>query len=72
LLPKYNFNLDSNDHKVFRAIVNLANDLNKNIIVEGVEDDIQVEYLKAFNVQSLQGYFFSEPVDSEGFTHLLT
>lgn len=39
----------------------LAHKLNRKIVAEGVEDELMVEYLKARNVEYLQGYFYSKP-----------
>ena len=42
-----------------------------NIIIEGVETKEQYEYLKQFGDISLQGYYFSRPVDSHTMEEML-
>ena len=41
------------------------------IISEGLESKDQVEYLKIRNVDGIQGYFYSRPIQFEVFVELL-
>ena len=47
-----------------RAIVDLAAALDMETTAEGVEDQAQVDWLRAQGCGSLQGYLFSRPVDA--------
>lgn len=49
------------------SIIDMAHKLNLKIIAEGVENEIQVNYLKAKDVACAQGYFFSKPLGLEDF-----
>ena len=48
-----------------RNIVQLAHDLGKTIIAEGVEERWQVELLEVFGCDAIQGYYFSRPLLAE-------
>ena len=47
------------------AIIHLAKQLQLNIIAEGVETSLQVDYLKSHQVQLMQGWYFSHPLTAE-------
>jgi len=48
--------------RIVQAIVELARILGLETVAEGVEEQAEVDILKAMRVQRLQGYFFSRPV----------
>ena len=52
-----------NNYILFLNIVKLARDLNKEIVVEGVESIEHVKILDQLNVSLMQGYYFSEPLN---------
>ena len=62
---------NSNDAKVVKAAITLAHCLNLKVVAEGVENIAQLEYLKTFECDQAQGYYFSRPLSSEQFTNLL-
>lgn len=43
-------------------IIHLVHDLNKEIVIEGIEHHWQYERVKAFNADTIQGYYFSKPL----------
>lgn len=45
-----------------RNIIHLMHDLDKNMIIEGVEEEKQYLRLKEFGADTIQGYFFSKPI----------
>jgi EAL domain-containing protein (putative c-di-GMP-specific phosphodiesterase class I) len=45
--------------------------LNQQVVAEGVEDQGQLDFLKAHHCEVGQGYFFSRPLAAEQFTTLL-
>lgn len=45
-----------------RGIVNLGNDLNYDVIAEGVETKEQVELLSKLGLNQVQGFYYSKPV----------
>ena len=50
------------DKSIVRSIVNLANNLNLNVIAEGVEISEHLEFLQQLNCQQYQGYYFSKAI----------
>ncbi|MFB9134222.1 EAL domain-containing protein [Vibrio olivae] len=64
--------LDTVNTPVLNTIVDLGHRLGVKIIAEGVEQNLQAEYLKQVNVPLLQGYLFSHPIDISTLKHLLS
>lgn len=46
-------------------LINMAHHLDKEVIVEGVEEKSQLEQLKKFGADYIQGYYFSKPIEAE-------
>lgn len=53
---------DPGDQALCKAIIVLARDLNKGIIVEGTEDQRQIDWLYKQGCTVFQGYYFSKPL----------
>lgn len=62
---------DSNNNAIVKAIIMLGKNLDLKTIAEGVETDEQVQFLKKYGVDIFQGFYFSKPLDVEGFTSFL-
>ena len=60
------------DKIVSSAIINMARDLNIEVIAEGVETSYQAEFLKSAGCQMAQGYLFDRPLPHDEFEDLLT
>ncbi len=60
-----------NAKTVITGIINLVTSLGSRIIAEGVEYVDQVEFLRTVNCDSVQGYYFSKPINSNEFKKLL-
>ena len=45
-----------------RNIINLMHDLDKEMIIEGVEEQWQFQRLREFGADTIQGYYFSKPI----------
>lgn len=60
-------NIESDIHSLslLEGIFQLSHSINLNVIVEGVETAGQYKLLKEKNVDTIQGYFFSKPLNSE-------
>ncbi|MBY6058850.1 EAL domain-containing protein [Leisingera daeponensis] len=56
---------------ICNAIISLSRALGIGLVVEGVSDSRQVANLNIDSADELQGYFFSEPLNSEKFERLL-
>ncbi|MDF2486290.1 MAG: uncharacterized protein K0R46_2458 [Herbinix sp.] len=50
---------------IVSTIINLCKDLKLNVIAEGIESSLELEYLKVNECDIGQGYYFSRPVDME-------
>lgn len=58
--------------EIVRAIVTLGQTLNMSIIAEGIETAAQLQQLQSLGCEYGQGYFFSQPMNAEAATILLT
>ena len=63
---------DSNDQRMFKSIISMANDLGLECIVEGVETQDDISLLKESNCWLAQGYFFSKTIPKTEFDKLLS
>ena len=49
------------NRKLVHAMINLAHNLNLEVVAEGVETSLQASQLRALGCTSLQGFFFARP-----------
>ncbi|QQD22737.1 EAL domain-containing protein [Oceanospirillaceae bacterium ASx5O] len=65
--------IDKTDQSVpiIESIIQLGNNLNLNVIAEGVETEQQRDYLLAHQCHEFQGYWFSKPLNDEAFCRYL-
>lgn len=56
---------------ILKNIINLGKVLRMEVVVEGVETKEQYEFLKENRCDTIQGYYFSKPLESERFEELL-
>lgn len=59
------------DLKMVDSIITIAHNMGLSVVGEGVEDDAQLNILKALKCEEIQGYIFSKPVPEVEFTKLL-
>ncbi|MEW6622125.1 MAG: EAL domain-containing protein [Bacillota bacterium] len=52
----------SRDEKIIRTVIPMARELGLTVIVEGVETEEQVNFLKNINCEYGQGYFWAKPM----------
>jgi diguanylate cyclase (GGDEF)-like protein len=57
--------------QIAKTIVDLGHDLGMTIIAEGIENHHQINCLKQMGCEYGQGYYFSQPLDSEQATKML-
>lgn len=57
--------------KIVKAAIIMAHTLGLNISAEGVENEAQIEFLKIFECDEAQGYFFSKPMPAVEFSALI-
>ncbi len=63
--------VDANDAAIVTAIIKMSHSLHFKVIAEGVETFEQLQYLKEFECDEIQGYFISKPISAEAFAELL-
>ena len=59
------------DESLTTALVGLARRLDQKVVAEGVETEVQADFLTELGCDELQGYLFSPPVDPEQFETFL-
>lgn len=57
--------------KIVKSITNLAKDLGFLVVAEGVETQQQLDFLKSYGCDYIQGYFFSEPLVFKDFVEFI-
>lgn len=62
---------DVDDEAITHAIINLAHSLNLRVIAEGVESKAQLERLRSFGCNEVQGYYYSSAVSAQVFQEFL-
>lgn len=68
LIPLDNGNdSEEQDIVMFSSIVSLINKLGKRSVAEGVETEVQLDYLRKLGCDIVQGYVFDKPLTSEDF-----
>ena len=63
---------DPADQAIVNSTIVLARNLGMTVLAEGVETEEQLEKLRAYGCQEIQGYYFSKPLPAAEFTRLLT
>lgn len=54
--------VNTKDLKILTYIVKLAEEINMDIVAEGVEQEVQIEVLNRLGVDVIQGFFFDRPL----------
>lgn len=57
--------------QVIKSIIELAHNLNLQVVAEGVETQMQKDMLKKMDCNSIQGYYFARPMSAADVTKLL-
>lgn len=63
---------NNDDAAIAGAVVAMAHSLKLRVIAEGVETLEQIEFLRSFECDEIQGYFISRPVPTKEFEQLLS
>lgn len=53
--------------EIVSAIIDMAHHLRKTVCAEGIENEVQLEFLKERSCEFAQGYFLSRPISAEDF-----
>jgi len=59
--------VDPDDAEIIHTIINMGHTLNRKIIAEGVETEEQLDILKAYRCDEIQGFYFSRPLSPGDF-----
>ena len=66
-------NIDQDKQKkiLSNSIINLANNLELDIVTEGVENKNELDFFTSKKCSKFQGYFFSKPLPKKDFENLI-
>ena len=56
---------------LIETIINMFHKMHAKVVAEGVETEMQVNYLRKVGCDYIQGYFFYKPMDQDAFLNLL-
>jgi diguanylate cyclase (GGDEF)-like protein len=62
---------ETSEAPIVRAMVSLAHDLGMHVVAEGIETQVQLDYIKELDCELYQGYLCSKPLVAKAFTDLL-
>jgi diguanylate cyclase (GGDEF)-like protein len=62
----------TSDIAIAKSIIALARSLGLKVVVEGVENQAQLEFFRAHMCDEIQGYYYSQPMPGADFAKLLT
>ena len=60
------------DVAIAKAIFTLAHSLNMRVLAEGIENSVQLEFMRLHDCDEIQGFLFSKPVTSQELSDMLT
>ena len=55
------------DNMIANAIISLAKTMDMDVVAEGIEEEAQVTFLEGIGCNQFQGFYFSRPLDAQGF-----
>ena len=67
-----NVSLASENKTITRHIINMGRSMGMSVVAEGVEHNGQLEYLKKYECDKIQGYLFAKPLPKDQVEKLLT
>ncbi|MGV6852679.1 MAG: putative bifunctional diguanylate cyclase/phosphodiesterase [bacterium] len=67
-----NIGIDPDDEAIIKATVEMAHNLNRHVVAEGVENEVHLAFLRDIKCEQLQGYLFCRPISASDFDLLLT
>ena len=67
-----NIGVDPDDEAIVRATIEMAHQLNRGVVAEGVEFEQHLQFLRANGCDELQGYLFSRPLTVTKFDMLMS
>nr|WP_255746852.1 EAL domain-containing protein [Lysobacter sp. CFH 32150] len=55
---------DADDEAITSTVITMAHSLGLNVVAEGVEEEAQMQFLRAHGCDEIQGYWLSPPIDA--------
>ena len=68
---KENGEMDKQSAEFIQILIEMSKVLNKSTIFEGVETEVQRDFLRSINCDEAQGYFYSKPLTAEDFVEFI-
>jgi EAL domain-containing protein (putative c-di-GMP-specific phosphodiesterase class I)/DNA-binding NarL/FixJ family response regulator len=62
---------DSQNSAITKALIQMAHNLNLDVVAEGVETELELDFLRQHNCNSMQGFLFSRPLPAAEFENFL-
>jgi EAL domain-containing protein (putative c-di-GMP-specific phosphodiesterase class I)/CheY-like chemotaxis protein len=59
------------DAAIVRAVISIGNSMGLELVVEGVETEAQLGWLRRYRCEKIQGYYFSPPLTAAAFEQIL-
>ncbi|MFO1496151.1 MAG: EAL domain-containing protein [Lysobacterales bacterium] len=66
-----NIGVDPADEAIVRATINMARNMDRVVVAEGVETEDHLRFLREHGCQELQGYLFCRPLPAASFENML-
>ncbi len=60
---------DADDEAIVRSIITMAHNLNLKVVAEGVETELQYEFVKQYGCDVVQGFLFGKPMSYSSLLH---
>ncbi len=58
---------EEKSHNIIKTLIALAKSIDLQVVVEGVEKEEQIDFLRDIGCRYSQGYFYSKPIECEAF-----
>ncbi len=66
-----NIGVDPDDEAIVRATINMAQNLGRGVVAEGVEFEEHLSFLREHGCEELQGYLFCRPIPPTAFRNMM-
>lgn len=70
-MMKFNESNESKAKNIAKSVIQMAHSLNLPIVVEGVENKQQIQFLHSLDCIYVQGFYYYKPMDLESFEELI-
>jgi EAL domain-containing protein (putative c-di-GMP-specific phosphodiesterase class I) len=67
----HGISIDKKDEEIIKVILQIGKTFGLNVLAEGVENSLQLEFLKDNECQEIQGFYYYKPIPAEKMEKLL-